>query len=318
VFHVAIVGAGMAGLSCAETLSKAGVKVTLFDKGRGPGGRMASRRIETSQGTAEFDFGAQYFTARDDCFAEQVSLWEQAGVVARWPAARADAFIGMPTMNAVLRHLCLQHTVHFSSLIKGVLRRGQQWHLVGGDCGDTSFDGVVLALPAEQTAPIMTLHDFDLALAAIYARSQPSWTGMFVFAERLAHQTGIVRDSGIIAWAARNDAKPGRSGPEGWVVQADPRWSLERLEQSPEDIAPHLLTALKFEAAGSLPEVIGQSIHRWRYGLSAGTGVGCLWNETLRLGACGDWLVGPRVESAWISGRLLAERMIMAPSLAAE
>lgn len=304
----------MAGLSCAETLSSAGVKVTLFDKGRGPGGRMASRRIETSQGTAEFDFGAQYFTARDACFAEEVSRWEQAGVVARWPAARAGAFIGMPTMNAILRHLCLQHTVHFSSLVKGILRRGQQWQLVGPDCDEAVFDSVVLALPAEQTAPIMTLHDFNLALAALYARSQPSWTGMFVFSESLVHQTGIVRDSGIIAWAARNETKPGRSGPEGWVVQAGERWSLERLEQSPEDIAPHLLAALKYEAGGSLPEVIGQSIHRWRYGLSAGTGVGCLWNETLQLGACGDWLVGPSIESAWISGRLLAERIILKPS----
>lgn len=279
---------------------------------------MASRRVETSQGTAQFDFGAQYFTARDACFAEQVSRWEQAGIVARWPAARADAFIGMPTMNAILRHLSLHHTVHFSSLVKGLLRRGEQWQLIGADFSEAVFDSVVLALPAEQTAPIMTLHDFNLALAAIYARSQPSWTGMFVFSEPLVHQTGIVRDSGIIAWAARNEAKPGRSGPEGWVVQAGARWSLECLEQSPEDIAPHLLAALKSETGGSLPEVIGQSIHRWRYGLSAGTGVGCLWNETLRLGACGDWLVGPSVESAWISGRLLAERIIMKPSLTTE
>jgi predicted NAD/FAD-dependent oxidoreductase len=318
VFHIAIVGAGMAGLSCAETLSTAGVRVTLFDKGRGPGGRMASRRIETTQGTAEFDFGAQYFTARDAYFADQVRQWERDGVVARWPAARHDAFLGTPTMNAILRHMCSRHEVHFSSLVKGVLRRGQQWQLVGEGRSDEVFDGVVLALPAEQAAPIMTLHDFDLAQAALYARSQPSWTGMFAFAQRLSHETGIIRDSGIIAWAARNNAKPGRSGPEGWVVQAAPRWSIEHLEQSPDAIAPYLLAALEAQTGGGLPEVIGQSIHRWRYGLSAGTGVGCLWNEALRLGACGDWLKGPRVECAWMSGRLLAERMIARRSISAE
>src|SRR5450756_989679 len=137
----------MAGLSCAETLSKAGIKVTLFDKGRGPGGRMASRRVETPQGIAEFDFGAQYFTARDARFAECVSRWVSAGVAAPWPAAGPEAFIGMPAMNAVLRHLCLDHTVHFSSLIKGILRSGNHWQLVGAPCSDTAFDGVVLALP---------------------------------------------------------------------------------------------------------------------------------------------------------------------------
>jgi predicted NAD/FAD-dependent oxidoreductase len=304
----------MAGLSCAETLSKAGIKVTLFDKGRGPGGRMASRRVETPQGIAEFDFGAQYFTARDARFAECVGRWVSAGVAAPWPTAGSEAFIGMPAMNAVLRHLCLDHTVHFSSLIKGILRRGKQWQLVGAACSDTVFDGVVLALPAEQTAPIMTLHDFELALAALYARSQPNWTGMFAFAEPLTHPSGIVRDSGIIAWAARNNAKPGRSGPEAWVVQATPRWSLENLEHAPEEIAAHLQSALASVTGHNLPLLIGQSIHRWRYALSAGTGVGCLWNETLRLGACGDWLIGPRIESAWISGRLLAERIVAAHS----
>jgi len=307
----------MAGLSCAETLGKAGIRTTLFDKGRGPGGRMASRCIETSQGTAEFDFGAQYFTVRDVSFAEQVRRWERAGLVAQWPAAGADAYIGMPTMKVVLQNLCASHSVHFSSLVKGLVRRGSQWQLAGAANGDEVFDTVVLALPAEQAAPIMTLHDFDLARAALYARSQPCWTGMFVFSEPLAHETGILRDSGIIAWAAGNRAKPGRSGPEGWVVQGGPRWSLEHLEQTPDDIGPHLLAALAGETGGTLPDVIGQSVHRWRYGLSAGTGDGCLWNETLRLGACGDWLVGPRVESAWISGRLLAEQVIAASLLAA-
>ncbi len=300
----------MAGLSCAETLQQAGVKVTLFDKGRGPGGRMASRRVETVHGTAQFDFGAQYFTARDTNFISEVAQWEHDGIVIRWPAARPDAFIGTPTMNAVLQHLASRHTVHFSSLIKGIMRRGRQWQLVSDGNDDRTFDGVVLALPAEQTATIMTLHDFRLAQAALYARSQPSWTGMFVFADRTSHHAGIIRDRGIIAWAARNGDKPGRSGPEGWVVQADARWSAANLEHTPEAVAPQLIAALAAETDLPLPDIIGQSIHRWRYALSAGTDVGCLWNNALQLGACGDWLIGPRVESAWISGRLLAEQII--------
>jgi predicted NAD/FAD-dependent oxidoreductase len=62
---------------------------------------------------------------------------------------------------------------------------------------------------------------------------------------------------------------------------------------------------------------MAHSIHRWRYALSAGTGLGCLWNEKQQIGACGDWLVGPRVECAWVSGRLLAKRMLGAAREAA-
>lgn len=316
--HVAIVGAGMAGLSCAETLRGAGTKVSLFDKGRGPGGRMSSRRIETPLGSAVFDFGAQYFTARDIAFGEQVRAWEASGVVARWPEARHDAYVGTPTMNAILRYETLSHDVSFSALVKGLKRTGKHWQLMCEGHDKTLFDGVVLALPAEQTAPILTLHDFELAQAALFARSQPCWTGMFAFGERLAHEKGILRNSGIIVWAARDNAKPGRSGPERWVVQAGPEWSAKYLELAPDRVAPHLIAALSTAIGVPIPEPIGQSIHRWRYGLSAGTGLGCLWNPALRLGACGDWLLGPSIECAWVSGRRLAERMVAAPSMAAE
>ena len=58
----AIIGAGMAGIACADALQAAGHAVAVFDKGRGPGGRMSTRRMETPLGTVAFDHGAQYFT----------------------------------------------------------------------------------------------------------------------------------------------------------------------------------------------------------------------------------------------------------------
>lgn len=316
--HIAIVGAGMAGFSCAEALVRAGLKVSLFDKGRGPGGRMSSRRVETPLGTAVFDFGAQYFTVRDAGFAEQVHAWQSEGLVTPWPAARTDAYVGVPTMNATLRHQAGKHDVAFSAHVKGLKRQGRKWQLICEGHDETLFDAVVLALPAEQTAPILTLHDFELAQAALFARSQPCWTGMFVFSDHIAHETGIIRDQGAIAWAARDNGKPGRSGLERWVVQASPQWSVKHLEQTPEDISPLLLDALASELGVASLAPIMQSAHRWRYALSAGTGIGSLWNERLRVGACGDWLLGPRVECAWLSGRQLAERMVAAPSIAAE
>jgi predicted NAD/FAD-dependent oxidoreductase len=308
----------MAGLSCAETLLRACIEVSLFDKGRGPGGRMASRRVDTPAGDAVFDFGAQYFTARDTSFSAQVRMWEANGVVAPWPAARHGAYVGVPSMNAVLKDLASRQNVAFSALVKGVTRHGRQWRLVCEHHDKQAYDGVVLALPAEQTAPILTLHDFELAKAALFARSQPCWTGMFAFDQRLGHDEGIVRDRGIIAWAARNNTKPGRSGPESWVVQAAAPWSVDHLEHDPASIGPMLLAALATEIGAPIPNPIAQSIHRWRYALSAGTGLGCLWNDRLQIGVCGDWLIGPCVESAWLSGRRLAERMVSAPSIAAE
>ena len=314
---VAIIGAGMAGLSCADVLAASGWSVTLFDKGRRPGGRMASRQLETDHGPASFDFGAQYFTVRDPGFAAEVSRWAEAGFAVRWPEARADAWVGVPAMNTVLHHLAAQHAVHFSHHVSGLAREGGRWRLLGEGMPTMHFDAAVLALPAEQAAPILTLHDFELARAALYARSQPCWTGMFAFEAPVPFADHTVRDHGIIAWAARNSAKPGRSGPESWVVQATPQWSSAHLELTPDAIAPHLLGALGTATGTPLPAPIAHSVHRWRYALSAGTGLGCLWNEAQQIGACGDWLLGPRVECAWVSGRRLADRMLGAAREAA-
>ncbi|WP_421853561.1 NAD(P)/FAD-dependent oxidoreductase [Novosphingobium sp.] len=314
---VAIVGAGIAGLSCADMLAEQGWQVTLFDKGRRPGGRMASRRIDTAHGEASFDFGAQYFTVRDNAFAATVARWAEAGLAVRWPEAGADAWIGVPSMNVVVRDMAARHDVRFSHHVSGLAREGMHWRLLGEGMPTEHFDAAVLALPAEQAAPILTLHDFELARTALFARSQPCWTGMFAFEQPLPHGEHILRNHGILAWAARDSAKPGRAGPESWIVQATPQWSTAHLERQPEEIGPHLLAALHEATGGEALAPLAHSIHRWRYALSAGTGLGCLWNANQQIGACGDWLLGPRVECAWVSGRMLGERMLGAAREAA-
>jgi len=84
---ILIIGGGMAGLSAASALAATGARIIVLDKGRGPGGRMAARRVEIAGEQVSFDHGAQYFTARDPDFQAEVALWEQADVAARWPAA---------------------------------------------------------------------------------------------------------------------------------------------------------------------------------------------------------------------------------------
>ncbi len=312
----AIIGAGMAGLSCADALRDAGHGVALFDKGRGPGGRMSTRRMDTPLGEAAFDHGAQYFTARDDDFLRLVAGWAEAGVAAPWPVAGEGAWVGVPGMNAVVRQMAGQHAVRWVSHISQVQRLDGQWIVHDQEGSHGPFDAVCLAVPAEQAAVILSLHDFAMANIAIRARSQPCWTGMFVFDQPLDDLPAVMRERGAIAWAARNSSKPGRSGPEAWVVQASRCWSQDHLEQAPADVAAMLLAMFADAAGKPLPSPISAQAHRWRYALSAGTGEGALWNGAIMLGVCGDWLLGPRVECAWLSGRMLAGQMLAQHKLA--
>jgi hypothetical protein len=77
---IGIIGAGIAGLSCAKTLEQAGYHVEIFDKGRNLSGRMATRRNNLS----EFDHGAQYFTVKNPDFRQEVDRWIGADVAKLW------------------------------------------------------------------------------------------------------------------------------------------------------------------------------------------------------------------------------------------
>lgn len=307
--RVGIIGAGMAGLSCADGLVAHGHAVTLFDKARGPGGRMSTRRMTTPLGEATFDHGAQYFTVRDPAFRSLVDEWELQGLVARWMPAGKEAWVGVPGMNAVIRAMVARHDTRYARMVQGIARVGGGWRLVGEQIEADPFDALVLALPAEQTAALLGPIDLEMARQAAMARSQPCWSSMFAFYAPLGTDRDVVRDHGPIGWAARNSAKPGREGPEAWVVQAKPSWSAAHLAAPPARIQKLMLAALAEALGIEIENPIASAAHRWLYALSAGSGQGALWNSEIGIGVCGDWLLGPRVECAWLSGRTLADAM---------
>lgn len=305
---IAIIGAGMAGLSCATRLAAEGHTVSVFDKGRGPGGRMATRRAEVDGEMLHFDHGAQYLTVRDDRFAKQVADWETSGVVARWPAAGEGAFVGVPGMNAPIKAMAAALDVRFGMRIETFGRSGDCWRLDGDGTSDL-FDTVLVAVPAEQAGPLLVAHSPEMAQLAEDTVADPCWTVMVAFESALDH-ADTIRDAGAIGWAARNSAKPGRDDGECWVVQASPDWSREYLEDEPDSVIKLLLEELRETVGGPLPVIRHAAAHRWRYARSGAAGEGALWHKEGRIGACGDWLIGPRIEDAYISGLELAEKVM--------
>ncbi|GAB5347814.1 NAD(P)/FAD-dependent oxidoreductase [Alteriqipengyuania sp. 357] len=306
---IAIIGAGMAGLTCGLRLRDSGHEVSLFDKGRGAGGRMATRRIEHDGQTFHFDHGAQYFTARDPDFVQQVEDWSRNGVVDRWSAAGQDVWVGTPGMNAPIRAMADALGVRFVRRVYAVARVDSRWRLAGEDLPSGLFDAVVVATPAEQAAPLLEPHSREMGDSAHWVGSAPCWSAMVVFAGRVdAPDTlsDVLPDGGTIGWAARNSAKPGRdAAQECWTIHASPDWSRTHLEERPADVCAELVDAF-VQQVGALPPVIVRDAHRWRYAMVEKNDEDALWDTTLRLGACGDWLSGPRVENAFLSGAQLA------------
>jgi renalase len=337
---IAIIGAGLSGLSCAQALTQAGHTVHLFDKSRGPAGRMSTRRGEDApgaqgaQGPWQCDHGAQYFTARDEAFRAEVARWQQAGVAAEWHARLASfdgqtwadtdtslqRFVGTPRMSTPATWLA--HTLgepaltRWQTTVLHLHSHADGWALTSAEHGThpTRYQAVLLALPAPQAVPLLSAVAPEGAAVAASARMRGSWAVMLRSAAPVALPwQGAFINTGPLRWVAQDSSKPGRTGTATWLLHASPEWSEAHIEDDAAAVTATLLHA--FAAwGGPAPEQVQATAHRWRHADTASPlTLGCWWDAQARLGLCGDWLNGGKVEGAWLSGRALAQRVGAAP-----
>lgn len=320
--RVAIVGAGIAGLRLGRRLRGAGHSVTLFDKARGPSGRMATRRLEFGR----FDHGAQYFTARTPAFATQVEDWVARGVAERWTPriallergkTEAEAnppvrYVGTPSMSAVARDLADGLALETGVRIAAVKRAGAHWLLVTDDDHPIDgFDAFVSAVPAPQAVPFLACSPFLQGLARATA-FRACHAAMIEFEAPLpvAFDAAFVRRSPL-GWIAHQASKPGREASNGWVLHSTPEWSEGHLDLAAERVGEALCAALGEAIGRPLPPRRGTAVHRWLFArVDERLASDSIWDATQRVGVCGDWLEGERVEDAYRSGDRLADAML--------
>lgn len=325
--NVAVVGAGLAGLCCARQLRAAGLAVRVFDKGRGVGGRIATRRTDFG---AVFDHGAQYFTVREEPLHRHVENWVTAGVVAPWqgrigllnsgqwtpPDTSTKCFVGVPTMTALPKYLAQDLDVVLHTRVATVASDGDSWRLLSEIDDDLGrFDVVILTAPAPQTARLIG-DDSRFAQTMRTVKIAPCWAVMIAFDIKLPlpFDAAFVEES-VLSWIARNSSKPGRAAiPDSWVLHASPEWSEEHIEDSDDLVTSEMLSAF-WSATGATPQkYLIADAHRWRYASPREPlAERYVYDKGLGLGACGDWCGGPRVEGAFLSGLAMAEALIEDP-----
>jgi len=332
-FRVAVIGAGIAGASCAQALAASGVSVHVIDKSRGAGGRLSTRRLEWldpqgHQRIVKVDHGAPAFAATDPAFVQFLAAAAPPGALARWMPALApgsrplrDAgplWLPAPDMPSLCRGLLHGIPTTWSFAVDRLLQGPLGWQIeAAGSALPGHFDAVLLALPPAQAAPLLQPHRSDWAQRASIALMQPCWTLMGV-----SRRTGrelrwdVARpEQGPLAWVMRNDARPGRepSAHEAhWVVHARAGWSRQHLEQPADAVQREMQAALR-EVLGEPIEWQHAVVHRWRYAMPQPSGAAsarqCWWDGARRLGACGDFLGGSGVEGAWQSAQALIEAL---------
>jgi predicted NAD/FAD-dependent oxidoreductase len=319
---VAVIGAGISGLFTARTLSDQGHQVELFEKSGQPGGRVAT----VVSGNCEYDTGTQYFTVRDDRFDRYVHSWQKDGLVKLWkgrlgvlkggdfspqrsPALR---WVGVPGMQAVAYHLSADLDIRFHTKVVAANRNGKGWQLTdaGGHRSEV-YDVIVTATPPPPAVDLVR-QSAKLSDPMAGVEMQPCLAVMVAFERYLDLPfDGVFVHGAPIRWACRNSSKPQRPAMECWVLHAGPEWSRQHADADTEKTT-QLLIADFFTRVGCRPvEPFDAALRYWASALTANPlNAGCLWDDDLHIGVCGDWCQTPGVEGAALSGMAMAGRVM--------
>ena len=320
-----VVGAGISGLLAARELQAEGWCVTVLDKGRSVGGRMATRRV----GEGNFDHGAQFFTVRGERFAGLVEGWLAAGAAEEWARGFADAtgehsedghprYRGSDGMTSIPKHLACGLDVHTGEKAVRVEPSGDGWEVACESGLRVAGAALLLTAPVPQSLELAESGGYALPERVRGQLQEVSYDPCLALMALLDSPVGVPEPGGMqikgepLDWIGDNRRK-GISQAPAITIHAGPGWSRDHFEDDEPGITHSLLSLAGDQLGTDLePLTVDTSLVRWRYSwvtnshpelfLSASDGPPLLF--------CGDAFGQPKVEGAALSGLAAADRLL--------
>jgi predicted NAD/FAD-dependent oxidoreductase len=309
--RVVIVGAGLSGLVAAHELQAAGADVAVIDKGRSPGGRLATRLI----GGATLDHGAQFLTVRTPAFQRRVDDWIGRGLLTVWSYGFGSAeahprFVAPAGMNSLAKDLAVGLDVSSSTMAVAVRPRGSQWQVVLDDGSVRLADRVVVTTPLPQASALLAdagieLDDrlkrteYDRTIALLATLDRPP---------RIDAPGGVQRPNDDVGFLADNVAK-GVSATPAITLHASAAWSETHWEHAAADVLASLVDLARPWLGDAT--TLEAHVQKWRYATPRTTWPDPFWESVDRgIVLAGDAFNGPRIEAAHNSGLAAAHALL--------
>ncbi len=320
---IAIVGAGLSGLSAAHLLKNC-ADITLFEKARSVSGRMSTRYADPYF----FDHGAQYFTVRKKPFQDFIQPLLDQGIIERWNARyvkfkgnqiierenwgdEEPRYVGIPGMNHVAKFLAKDLDVHINTKIVTLNHQGT-WQLIDENYQQYSgFDWVICTTPSPQAVKLLP-KSFTYHADVNATEMRACFSLMLGFEQNipLEFEAAHVTESGI-SWISVNSHKPKRSDFFTLMVHSSQEYAEAHIEDDHEQVMLHLIAETSRIIGCDVGIAAYKTIHGWRYANNAKRDQikPILLDHEHKLAACGDWCLGGRVEGAFNSAFNLASKM---------
>ncbi|MFT6557053.1 NAD(P)/FAD-dependent oxidoreductase [Sneathiella sp.] len=323
---IAIIGAGLSGLTAANML-KDHFSITLFDKSKGVGGRLATRRSKPYN----FDHGAQFFSPKTDDFKAFIAPMIKAGVIKPWRARFAEIdgrkvtqqwqwdaqkphYVGAPGMNAIGKYLAKDLRVKLNTTVISIKQTGKKWHLedeYGKALG--AFDWVISTIPPKQAAQLVPAN-----APVQQILESTSMSGCFSVMLGFETPLPLAFDAAVvvnenISWISANQTKPDRGNSYSLLIHSTNKWADAHLDDDREDVLKYLCQHTGEIIGHDLRKAVHKSIHGWRFAnIEKQSGPTHFADTQRKIALCGDYFIQGRMEAAFTSGAQVARTILTA------
>lgn len=327
MLDVAIVGAGLSGLICAQQLRRSGYQVALIEKSRGLGGRLATRRLPDTCA----DHGVRYLDEQGDRTRSLIQVGRDRNLLQPWieteyrlngelhPTATHPRYVATDGMTTIAKALATNLHIH-RSLRVVQLTANQTWTLTCESGATFEARSIGLAIPAPQAVTLLKSIESpptDLLAQVQSVEFDPCLTVIATYSSEHQAEVGrlpwraIEADHNEFGWIGIDSSKRANSTAPVIVIHSSAEFAIEFLEaEDLQPIAKQLLnSASKLLPWLNQPETM--QIHRWRYAFVRRACPDAVVSAThpLPIACCGDWCGGANVEAALRSGEAAAARL---------
>lgn len=310
--RIVVVGAGLSGLMAARQLVASGHKVTVFDKGRGVGGRLATRRIDA----ATLDHGAQFFTVRSEEFATHVNEWVAAGVAHEWCKGFANEdghsrYVGSRGMSGIAKHLAEGLDVRLEKLVFSLEQHNDCITVITDDGQRHDCDAVILTAPLPQSFSLLFGAGIEMP-GELRTIDYDRTLGLLAVLDSAHHNVpspgGLQFPDDVFSFIGDNSAKRISQAP-ALTFHANPQWSLQHFDDDLETIHSLLLDAARPWLGEAT--VVESQPKKWRFATPQKSWPDPCWVAPGgRIVLAGDVFAGPKMEGAALSGLAAAALLV--------
>jgi|TARA_B110001469_G_scaffold121765_1_gene131578 renalase len=328
--EVAIIGAGTAGCFIASLLDDAGIDCVIIEKSRGFGGRCSRRRIDSDHA---IDLGAPEFSlgkVTDPLLKQKIQAWTTAGYLTTWAktVSRFDTHIdpyetrtslcGSPSMSTWHHKLAGHIKILPQTRVQHLEKTDNHWQLFDASHQLVAVTNkVVITSPPEQAIDLLNaVGSFNYA-STLPTESLPQYVCAIGFTDQLTlHADDYEGGHGTLYRAVRESSKPNRSWPDSfqdvWLLHSTHEWAQAQCHAD-SGVAATQLAKSFCQHFGIEAEPHLLTSHYWRMARHkrvAQEYPAFIWDDTLKVGCCGDWLGSGGTAGALNSALALHQQII--------